>query len=141
MFSISNQTPPCRGRRPIRPRGLQIALYPTLGSCKRPDFRIKQVIVMTDIAVSNGIKVTVVTTSNTPDMFSNHVIVTFCAFFKSLDSPSLHCIGSGVNSTVIVRCCQRHLGKNSQTSHKSSTNYMDLSERKISLPWLITSTI
>jgi len=112
------------------------------GSCKRPDFVvIKQVIVMTDIAVSHGTKVTVVTTPNTPDMFSNHVIVTYCVFFKRLDSPSLHCIGSGVNSTVTVRCCQRHLGKNSQTSYKSSTNYTDLSERKISLTWQITSTV
>jgi len=64
-------------------------------SCKRSDFvGIKQVVVMTDIAESIGTKVTVVTTPNTPDTFSNHVIVTYCAFFKSLDSPNLHCIGS-----------------------------------------------
>jgi len=30
QVSISNEAPPCRGRRPIRPRGLQIALYPAL---------------------------------------------------------------------------------------------------------------
>jgi len=111
-------------------------------SCKWPDFvGIKQVVVMTDITVSNGTKVMVVTTPNTPDTFSNHVIVTYCAFFKRLDSPNLHCIGSGLNSTVTVRCCQRHRGKNSQTSYKSSTNYTDLSERKISLTGLITSTV
>jgi len=53
------------------------------GSCKRSDFvGIKQVVIMTDITVSNGTKVTVVTTPNTPDTFSNHVIVTYCAFFK-----------------------------------------------------------
>ena len=112
------------------------------GSFKQPDFvGIKQVIVMTDIAVFNGTKVTVVTTPNTPDMFSNHVIVTYCAFFKRVDSLNLHYIGSGVNFTVTFRCCQRRLGKNFQTSYKSSTNYTDLSERKISLTWLITSTV
>jgi len=30
QVSISNEAPSCRGRRPIRPRGLQIALYPSL---------------------------------------------------------------------------------------------------------------
>ena len=62
------------------------------GSCKRPDFvGIKQVVVMTDIAVSNRTKVTVVTTPNTPDELSNHVILTCCAFFQRLGSPNLHC--------------------------------------------------
>jgi hypothetical protein len=111
-------------------------------SNKRPGFVcIKWMVVMTGIAVLNGTKVTVVTTPNTPDTFSKHVIVTYCASFKRPDSPNLHCIGSGVNSTVTVRCRQRHRGKNSPTSYKSNTNCTDLSERKISLTWLITSTV
>jgi len=113
-------------------------------SSKRPGFVcIKYMVVMTGIAVLNGTKVTVVTTPNTPDTFSKHVIVTYCASFKRTDSPNLHCIGSGVNFTVTVRCRQRHRGKNSQTSYKSNTNCMDLSELKISpsLTWLITSTV
>jgi len=41
--SISNETPPCRGRRPIRPRGLQVALYPALRLHQTTRFRLHQV--------------------------------------------------------------------------------------------------
>jgi len=68
--------------------------------------------------------------THTPDMFSKHVIVTYCASFKRTDSPNLHCIGSGVNSTVTVRCRQRHRGKNSPTSYKPNTNCTDLSSAR-----------
>ena len=43
QISISNETPPCRGRRPIRPRGLQIALYPALRLQQTTRFRLHQV--------------------------------------------------------------------------------------------------
>jgi len=72
QVSISNERPPCRGRRPIRPRGLQIALYPALRLQQTTRFRLHQV---------------------------------------------------------------------APTSYKSNTNCTDLSERKISLTWLITSTV
>ena len=42
QVSISNVAPPCRGRRPIRPRGLQIALYPPLRLLYTARFRWHQ---------------------------------------------------------------------------------------------------
>ena len=42
QVSISNETPPYRGRRPIRPRGLQIALYPPLRLLQTARFRWHQ---------------------------------------------------------------------------------------------------
>ena len=88
---------------------------------------------MTDIEELNGTKVTVVITPSTPDTFSNHVMVTYCDFFKRPDSPNPHCVGNGVNFTDVVRYRQSHLGKSSQTSYKSNTNFTDLFERKIFL--------
>jgi len=43
QVSISNKALPCRGRRPIRPRGLQIALYPALRLWQTTRFRCHQV--------------------------------------------------------------------------------------------------
>jgi len=42
QVSISNEAPPCRGRCPIRPRGLQIALYPALLLLQMARFRWHQ---------------------------------------------------------------------------------------------------
>ena len=99
---ISNEEPPCRGRRSIRPRSLQIESNQHFDCGKRPDFvGIKLMVVIIGIAVLNRAKVIVVTSPNMPDTFSNHIIVTYCAFFKRSDSPNLHCIGNGVNFTVL----------------------------------------
>ena len=113
-----------------------------LNSSKNKDLvGIKYNIEMTGINAPNGTQVTMVTAPNILDMFSNHVMIMYFDFFKRPGSPNQDYFGNGINSIAIARSHWHRRGKNSQTSSKSDINSMDLSDRKISLTWPITSTV
>ena len=65
---------------------------------------------MTGINAPNETQVTMVTVPNIQDMFSNHVTIMYCAFFKRPGSPNQDYFGSGVNSIAIARFHWRHRG-------------------------------